>query len=121
MIRSKMKISYLFIILLSVIRSLAVDAANEQVLTGVNVLPRLYTYNFRNGQYEPILNKNGQITKRYPGGIYVQRFSTSSITPRYDPVHKPKSANVKAPRIRKAPTKKQKSQKRATAIAKFIS
>ncbi|CAG8852816.1 16765_t:CDS:1, partial [Gigaspora margarita] len=96
--------------------------AVKQVLTSVNVLPKLVTYNFRNGQYQPILNKNGQITKRYPGGIYVQKFFANNASPRYEPVHKPKSAAVKTPRTTKrTQMKKQKRRKRAITIAKFIS
>ncbi|CAG8652167.1 21362_t:CDS:2 [Cetraspora pellucida] len=34
--------------------------------------------------------KNGDLTKLYPGGIYIQKFNSQSSTPIYEPVHKPK-------------------------------
>jgi len=37
----------------------------------------------KKGDYVPILNQNGRITNRYPGGIFVKRGNN-----RYAPVHK---------------------------------
>ncbi|CAG8551930.1 12951_t:CDS:2 [Cetraspora pellucida] len=49
-------------------------------------------------------DQNGDLTKFYPDGIYVQKFNSKSSTPMYEPVHKPKQLYLK----RKLPRKKQK-------------
>jgi hypothetical protein len=53
------------------------------IITLVNgQLAMLYTRK-RNGQFVPILNKKGQITKNYRGGIYTSRNGRN-----FKPVHK---------------------------------
>ncbi|CAG8793665.1 33590_t:CDS:1, partial [Racocetra persica] len=39
-------------------------AQDDDLIVAID-LPRLYTWDFKTGQYKMILNKNGQITKMY--------------------------------------------------------
>ncbi|CAG8815025.1 8479_t:CDS:2, partial [Racocetra persica] len=39
-------------------------AQDDDVIVGIE-LPKLYTWDFKTGQYKMILNKNKQITKNY--------------------------------------------------------
>ncbi|CAG8845135.1 6903_t:CDS:1, partial [Racocetra persica] len=47
----------------------------DDVIVGVE-LPKLYTWDFKTGQYKIILNKNRQVTKNYRGGIYIHYENT---------------------------------------------
>ncbi|CAG8816327.1 10679_t:CDS:2, partial [Cetraspora pellucida] len=48
------------------------DEDPEPVISQRIVLDTLVTYDYKKKKYVPILTKNGEITKRYPGGIFVQ-------------------------------------------------
>src|SRR5690242_18366816 len=52
------------------------------------ILDKLVTYEYKKKRYVQILNKNGSPTKRYPGGIFVQRLYGGHLQPRYEPVHR---------------------------------
>ncbi|CAG8833250.1 17375_t:CDS:1, partial [Racocetra persica] len=39
-------------------------AQDDDIIVGVE-LPKLYTWDFKTGQYKIILNKNGKITNNY--------------------------------------------------------
>jgi len=88
-----------FILLLVLILSVNILGARikqprQIIQPQVVILPKLYTWNQKTDKYEIILNKKGDLTKRYPGGIYVQKFNSRSSTPLYEPVHKPKQLQV---------------------------
>ena len=91
--------NFLFLLFLFVLGINCVQQnIQPQVIVEERTLDQLYTWNFKKRRYERILNKNGKTCKSYPGGIYIQKFRGSSSTPKYEPVHKPKGANVKRPR-----------------------
>ena len=46
-------------------------AQDDGITVGIE-LPKLYTWDFKTGQYKMILNQDGKITKNYKGGIYVK-------------------------------------------------
>src|SRR5437868_3545997 len=101
-------------IIVYIILTLFLRYVNAQNDVAVYIEPRLsklYTWDFNRGRYQMILNKNGQITKNYPGGIFLQKFYGKSTTPTYIPVHKPKGANLKTPRTKK-PRKPKTAKKR---------
>ena len=52
------------------------------------ILDTLVTYDYKKKRFIQILNKNGNPTKRYPGGIFVQKLYGGHLQPRYEPVHK---------------------------------
>ncbi|CAG8831582.1 9310_t:CDS:1, partial [Cetraspora pellucida] len=60
----------------------------EPVIPQRIVLDTLVTYNYKKKKYVLILTKNGEITKRYPGGIFVQHLYGGHLEPRYVPVHR---------------------------------
>ncbi|CAG8754319.1 14208_t:CDS:2 [Cetraspora pellucida] len=64
--------------------------SREVIQPQIVVLPKLYTWNQKTDKYEVILKKNGDLTKLYPGEIYIQKFNSQSSTPIYELVHKPK-------------------------------
>ncbi|CAG8769373.1 3303_t:CDS:2, partial [Racocetra persica] len=91
-------------------------AQDDDVFVGIE-LPKLYTWDFKTGQYKMILNKNGQVTKNYKGGIYVHYGNT------YESVHKPKVANVKTPRnlpVTPPRSPKRRSRSSKKIVAKFV-
>ncbi|CAG8790384.1 25937_t:CDS:2, partial [Racocetra persica] len=65
-------------------------AQDDDVIVGIE-LSKLYIWDFKTGQYKMILNKNGQVTKNYRGGIYVHYGDT------YENMHK---LSVKNPKRR---------------------
>ncbi|CAG8455462.1 6898_t:CDS:1 [Cetraspora pellucida] len=77
-----------------------VSVLRNQVLIFVDdfSLPQLYTWDFKKGRYMRVLNKNSKMCKSYPGGLYLQSFPKGSAKAIYQPVHKPKGANIKRPR-----------------------
>src|SRR5437868_15249091 len=86
-IKRKMKKIILLLILLRILLAVAVE--HEVVSMFIesstrNNLPKLYTWNFKKQKYERILNKNGEITKKYNRGIFLLENSI------YKPVHKKK-------------------------------
>ena len=108
-----MKLLFMFYIFFVLFINAAEIVEVEPTVMIGSRLDKLYTWNFRFGRYVPILNRNGQITKRYPGGIYLQKFYGTSATPRYVNVHKPKGANTKQPRVIKNKRKKAVTKKRS--------
>ncbi|CAG8767585.1 24817_t:CDS:2 [Racocetra persica] len=68
-------------------------AQDNDIIVSIE-LSKLYTWDFKTGQYKMILNKNRQVTKNYRGGIYVRYGDT------YENMHKPKVASVKNPKRR---------------------
>src|ERR1051325_5890890 len=108
-----MKLLFMFCILFVLLINAAEIVEVEPTVMIGSRLDKLYTWNFRVGQYVPILNRNGQITKRYPGGIYLQKFYGTSTTPRYVNMHKPKGANTKQSRVTKSKRKKAVTKKRS--------
>src|SRR5437773_1824087 len=82
-----MKKIILFLILLRILLVIAVEHEAVSVFiesSTRNNLPKLYTWNFKKQKYERILNKNGEITKKYNGGIFLLENNV------YKPVHKKK-------------------------------
>ena|ERR1043165_2400159 len=78
----------------------SIPVPKNQVLIFVDdfSLPQLHTWDFKKGRYMRVLNKNGKMCKSYPGGLYLQSFPKGSAKAIYQPVHKPKGANIKRPR-----------------------
>ena len=91
-------------IIVYIILTLFLHYVNAQNNVAVYIEPslsKLYTWDFNQGCYQMLLNKNSQIMKNYLSRIFLQKFYEKSTTPTYVPVHKPKGANLKTLRTKK--------------------
>jgi hypothetical protein len=101
-----MKKIILLLILFRILLVIAVEKEIDDILIVPRTrsrsnLPKLYTWNFKKKKYERILNKNGDITKKYNGGIFLLENDV------YKPIHKAKGPT---------PIRKKKSTSKTTTI-----